>query len=86
VYESTGRQATVSPTTDFAAVAAACGYRSVWRTDDVEGISGAVRAARAVPGPSLIHIKVAAGSDPDLGRPTLTPVEVKEQFTAWVRS
>jgi phosphonopyruvate decarboxylase len=82
-HESTGGQATVSGAIDFATVAAGCGYRHIWRVDAPDALSSAVAEAMSTDGPSLIHVKVASGSIPDLGRPGLSPPEVKEQFMAW---
>jgi hypothetical protein len=39
-----------------------------------------MKAALAGEGPALVHAKVALGADAALGRPTVTPVQVKEQF------
>ncbi len=83
-HDSTGGQATVSPTTDFAAVAAACSYRHVRRVDDLAALEGAVRDLSALDGPNLIHVKVQPGSAPNLGRPTLRPDQVKDQFMGWL--
>ena len=83
-HESTGGQATVSSAIDFATIAAGCGYRNIWRVDAPEALAAAVTDAMGRPGPNLIHVKVALGSAPDLGRPGLAPPEVKEQFMAWV--
>ena len=82
-HESTGGQATVSGGIDFATIAAGCGYRNVWRADTPEALEAAVADAIACEGPNLVHVKVAIGSAADLGRPALTPVEVKQQFMAW---
>lgn len=79
-HESTGAQATCASTVDFAAVAAACAYAGQWRADTAEGLTAAVKAALAAKGPSLVHAKVGVGSAAELGRPTVTPVQVKEQF------
>ena len=84
-HESTGGQETVSGGIDFATVAAGCGYRTLWRVDTPEALEAAARqAADGADGPVLIHAKVAIGSAADLGRPGLTPPEVKEQFMAWL--
>lgn len=85
-HESTGGQATVSTTADFAMVAAGCGYRHIWRVDRLEILAKVVQEARSTEGPSLVHVKVAVGSDPWLPRPDLTPVQVKEQFMRWLSS
>ena len=83
-HDSTGGQATVSPTTDFGAVAAACGYRHVRRVDDAAAVEAAVRDLSALDGPNLVHVKVQPGSAPNLGRPTLRPDQVKDQFMDWL--
>lgn len=85
-HESTGGQATVSTTADFAAIAAGCGYRYVWRVENLEVLAKVVKEARSAEGPNLVHVKVASGSDPSLPRPDLTPVQVKEQFMRWLSS
>ena len=85
-HESTGGQATVSGGIDFATIAAGCGYRHVWRADTPEALEHAATEAARCEGPNLIHAKVALGAAADLGRPGLTPVEVKEQFMAWFAS
>jgi len=85
-HESTGGQATVSMTADLAMVAAGCGYRHVRRADHPEILAKIIQEARFAEGPSLVHVKVAVGSDPSLPRPNLTPVQVKEQFMRWLSS
>lgn len=82
-HESTGGQATVSASVDFATVAAGCGYRNAWRADSPETLRAAVSEAASRPGPNLVHVKVSISSAADLGRPGLTPVEVKDQFMRW---
>ncbi len=82
-HESTGGQATVSSSIDFATVGSGCGYRHLWRVDSAEALAAAVSAALERTGPILVHVKVGIGSAPDLGRPAHTPVEVKEQFMSW---
>lgn len=82
-HESTGGQATVSPVVDFARVASACGYRSCLRADGPGDLEAALGVAGRHQGPILVHVKVAMGSDPKLGRPTLTPAENRQQFMKW---
>ncbi len=79
-YESTGGQPSVSPTTDFCHIAAACGYKTCYRTDTKQDLMHAILAIKERSGPSLIHVKVSCGSDSNLGRPTLKPFQVKERF------
>ena len=80
VHDSTGGQATVSASVDFAAVALACGYRFASSCDDLEGLDAAWREAAAVGGPAMIHLRTQPGSMATLGRPTVTPAEVAVRF------
>jgi len=84
VHDSTGGQATVSSTVDFAAVAAACGYARTWTVDDAAGLAEAARAALASPGPHLVHARIRPGSLARLGRPTIPPCDVARRFRAFV--
>ncbi|MEU9081124.1 phosphonopyruvate decarboxylase [Streptomyces sp. NPDC048357] len=72
-YESTGGQPTGSGRLDFAAMATACGYRATADVADAPALRTALRTAVATAGPTLIRVRIAAGSDPGLGRPALTP-------------
>jgi phosphonopyruvate decarboxylase len=83
-YESTGGQVATSITTDFASVAAACGYTKCWRADCPASLREAVHEAGKNVGPSLVHVKVAMTADPNLGRPTMKPVEVKARFMKYL--
>lgn len=85
VYESTGGQFSVSSTVDFCGVAAACEYSLCIRADTRENLKKAVRQTTKSPGPSLIHVKVASGSAPNLGRPTVKPAQVKERFMRFLQ-
>jgi phosphonopyruvate decarboxylase len=80
VHDSTGGQATVSASVDFAAIALACGYASGASADSIRGFEQALSATRAGPGPHLIHVRIAPGSLARLGRPTITPPEVARRF------
>ncbi len=86
VHDSTGGQQTVSSTVRFAQVAAAANYRAAFAVDRREEIGAAVRELREHAGPSLLHVKIRAGSPAQLGRPTVPPHEVKERFSSFLRS
>ena len=85
-HDSTGGQQTVSGTTHFAAVAAACNYRRAIATDNPADLPSIVRDARASEGPTLLHIKIRPGSPAELGRPTVEPFEVKGRFMQFLRN
>jgi len=80
VHDSTGGQATVSASVDFARVAAACGYAASASADSVDGFSRWLKDALGRDGPHLLHLRIAPGSLEKLGRPTVTPQEVARRF------
>jgi phosphonopyruvate decarboxylase len=84
VHDSTGGQATVSASVDFAAVAMGCGYAYAAACDDLNGFEAALRAARGVGGPALVHLRIAPGSMEKLGRPTVKPDVVALRFKAFL--
>ncbi|WP_342239687.1 phosphonopyruvate decarboxylase [Inquilinus sp. OTU3971] len=80
VHDSTGGQATVSASVDFAAVALACGYQFAASCASLDGFEAAFRAASEAPRPALIHVRIAPGSMDKLGRPTVAPADVARRF------
>ena len=74
-HDSTGAQSTVSKTVDFAAIAAACGYKKVWRADNPAILNNAL-ADTPQTGASFVHMKIATGTIDNLPRPSVTPEEV----------
>ena len=79
-HDSVGGQPTVGFDIDIPAVAKACGYQEVVRVDSEDGIRQEMSRLRELGAPVLLEIYVLAGSRPDLGRPTGTPVRNKEGF------
>ncbi|MFI5763621.1 phosphonopyruvate decarboxylase [Streptomyces sp. NPDC051563] len=79
-YESTGGQPTASAGVDFAGIAAACGYRATHDVSDADALRAAVARAQQDGGPQLIRVRIAPGSDPDLGRPALAPPASAARF------
>ena len=84
VHDSTGGQATVSASVDFAGVALACGYRAASSVDDAAGFEQALRAGLSAEGPVLLHARIRPGSMKSLGRPTVAPHEVARRFRAFL--
>jgi phosphonopyruvate decarboxylase len=77
--------ASASSQLELPALAAACGYASVWWTDEEQELAELVRGASKHKGPSLIHVKVAPGpSGPPSGL-ARSPVQIKHQFMDWVQ-
>ncbi len=77
VHESTGGQATVSSVIDFAAVAAACGYRSILTSMEGNGyIAGFLRAVA----PAFMQIEIREGVPDGLPRPSIKPADVARRL------
>jgi phosphonopyruvate decarboxylase len=86
VHDSTGGQATVSASVDFAAVALACGYQYAASCDTLTGFDAAFRAASGGAKPAFIHVRIAPGSMDKLGRPTIAPADVARRFKDFLAS
>ncbi len=84
VHDSTGGQATVSASVDFAAIALACGYAHAFSCDSLAGFTEALAQATTLSGPVMLHIRIRPGSLEKLGRPTIAPHEVAQRFRAYL--
>ena len=83
-HDSTGAQMTVSGHIDFAAVAAACGYAAVMRSDDPEALANFIAAE--APGASFMHLKIKTGTIEDLPRPQIAPPQVLARLMSHIGS
>ena len=84
VHDSTGGQATVSASVDFAGVALSCGYAHAFSCDTETGFAQAFADALGQAGPVLLHVRIRPGSMERLGRPTIAPHEVARRFRDFV--
>jgi phosphonopyruvate decarboxylase len=74
-HESTGAQATVSASVDFAMIAVACGYAPVLAGRDLDLIDE-LFAAPSSDRPRLLHLKIRTGTPTRLPRPAIGPEAV----------
>ncbi|MBU0959247.1 MAG: phosphonopyruvate decarboxylase [Nanoarchaeota archaeon] len=79
-YDSTGGQPTVSSTVNFAQIALACGYNFSQTAKTKKELIYSMEEMKKNTGPNLLIVKVNKGARKDLGRPTTTPIENKEEF------
>ncbi len=79
-HDSVGGQPTVAFDVDLCAVARASGYRYVSRATDEASLTAALVAFHREPGPTFLEVRICKGSRDDLGRPTMTPAELKRVF------
>lgn len=85
-HETVGGMPTVAGTTDFVAVAKACGYPNAVCVDNFEELDAELDAAKGRNELSLIEVKCAIGAREDLGRPTTTALENKQNFMEYLNT
>jgi len=79
-HESVGGQPTIADNVDFKKISQACGYSGYFVASSEKEIEEIWPLVSAGMGCVLFEVKIAAGSRPDLGRPTKTPEENKIAF------
>lgn len=85
-YGSTGGQATQANALNFDEIAIACGYDSAISLVTREELETAICRCLKTDGPHLIHIRVLPGNDKSIGRPTLSPEEIKSRFIKFLKN
>jgi phosphonopyruvate decarboxylase len=65
-------------------VARACGYPKALTVSDEEGLASALEEARTSDELIFIEIKCQVGARADLGRPTTTAIENKNNFMEYI--
>ena len=81
-HETVGGQPTVASKVDLVGVAKACGYKKVFSADDKESLRDCLKQAKNAGELTFIEVKCAMGARDNLGRPTTTARENKENFMA----
>ena len=71
---------------DLPAIARACGYAYAASVCDADALDKELAAARERGALSLIEVKCAIGARDDLGRPTTTALENKQNFMQYLRT
>ena len=83
-HETVGGMPTVAADIDLVSIAKACGYNYSVRVDDFDSLDGELLRAKQGKGLSFIEIECAIGARDDLGRPTTTARENKDNFMDYV--
>ncbi len=83
-HETVGGMPTVASKVDLVQIAKGCGYPNAVSVASFEALDEALQAAKARDELSLIEVKCAIGARDDLGRPTTTAKENKENFMAYL--
>ncbi len=84
-HETVGGMPVCAASPDFCALAMTAGYRAALTADSADGISEAVSGLKKIKGPCLLEIKCACGARKDLGRPTASPVQNRDDFMSFLR-
>ena len=84
-HESVGGAPTPTDNIDLVKIAEACGYPEAVSVEDIGSLDKVLNMARASGRLSFIEVKTAIGSRSDLGRPTTTAKENKENFMSYLK-
>ena len=85
-HETVGGMPTVASKIDLVAIAKACGYPYAVSVDTFDALDAELEAAKARNELSLIEVKCSIGARDDLGRPTTTALENKENFMDYLKT
>lgn len=83
-HETVGGMPTVAANIDFVAIAKACGYPNAVSVDTFGALDEELAKAKEKNELSLIEVKCSIGARADLGRPTTTARENKENFMEYL--
>lgn len=84
-HETVGGQPTVAADIDLVAIAKACGYPNAVCVNSFEALDKELEAAKGRNELSLIEVKCSIGAREDLGRPTTTALENKQNFMGYLK-
>lgn len=85
-HESVGGMPTVMDRMDLVGIAKACGYPKAVSVSRLEELDLALEACKKRKELSFLEVKCAVGARGDLGRPTTTALENKENFMRYLES
>ena len=84
VHESVGGQETAAKNIDLSYVVKSMGIKNMYKAQSTDELIKRLNHFLSSNGPSFLEVKVRPGSRDDLGRPTITPVENKKNFMAFL--
>lgn len=85
-HETVGGMPTVADSINLVAAAKACGYPNAVSVASFEELDKALSEAKEKAELSLIEVKCSIGARDDLGRPTTTALENKENFMEYIET
>eukprot|EP00123_Amoebidium_parasiticum_P006055 comp17113_c0_seq1/m.15893 comp17113_c0_seq1/g.15893 ORF comp17113_c0_seq1/g.15893 comp17113_c0_seq1/m.15893 type:complete len:439 (-) comp17113_c0_seq1:90-1406(-) len=86
-HDSVGGQETGTLTDSFNLIdiATGCGYRWAKSASTTDEIKSALEELKTVKGPALLEVRVNKGHRKDLGRPTRSPLQNKQDFMQFLK-
>ena len=85
-HETVGGMPTVAASIDLVAIAKGCGYPNAVCVDNFEDLDRELEAAKGRNELSMIEVKCSIGARDDLGRPTTTALENKQNFMEYLKT
>ena len=85
-HETVGGMPTVASDIDLVNIAKACGYPNAVCVDNYEDLDRELNAANCSNELSFIEVKCSIGARDDLGRPTTTALENKQNFMEYLKT
>lgn len=85
-HETVGGMPTVASEIDLVKIAQACGYPHAVSVDDFAALDRELEIAKSRRELSLIEVKCSIGARDDLGRPTTTALENKQNFMEYLNT
>ncbi|USG61998.1 phosphonopyruvate decarboxylase [Sneathiella marina] len=85
-HDSVGGQPTVGFTVSLSEIAKSCGYIRSDVVDNAEDLEQSLKEFLSSDGPALLEVKIKTGNRKDLGRPTISPTQNKENFMRFIQS
>ena len=83
-HDSTGGQSTVSHNVDFVSVAASCSYENSVYIHNLNELQTNISNWKENQGLTFLYLNIQKGSKKNLGRPKITPFQVKERLMKYV--
>lgn len=83
-HETVGGMPTVANNIDIVGIAKSCGYKTVFSVDNFDDLDEALNKAKKCNELTLIEVKCSIGARDDLGRPTTTAIENKNNFMKYL--
>lgn len=83
-HDSTGGQSTVAHNVNFVDIAAACGYEKSSYIHSLEELEKEIKEWKRTKGLTFFYLKIAKGSKQNLGRPKVSPSEVKTRIRRFI--